>query len=64
MIVPKFRCGSERGTLWVEHVFAPLVEKVGTWGKGWQQTSEEEPRKTGQSWVNDDNGGDTEIIKA
>jgi hypothetical protein len=43
---------------------AAQVEKVSTWGKGWRQTSEEEPRKTGQSWVDDDNGGDTEIIKA
>ena len=42
---------------------AAQVEKVST-GKGWRQTSEEEPRKMGQSWVDDDNGGDTEIIKA
>ena len=63
MIVPKFRCGSERGTLWVEHVFALLVEKVGTWGKGWQQISDEEPRKMGQTWI-DVTTGETEEIKA
>ena len=63
MIVPKFRCGSERGTLWVEHVFAPLVEKVSTWGKGWRQISDEEPRKMGQTWI-DVTTGETEEIKA